>query len=75
MVAPYIQGFSEQLRRVLKPTGIWQVNNAEPRAWQVFSGIKDQLRKEKKTNVVYKIKCDDCQLASYIGETLRSLKM
>ena len=53
--------------------GIRTVNKAKPWAWEVCSGIKDQVPKEKKTGLVYEIKCDDCQ-ARYIEETLRSLK-
>ena len=58
MVAP--------LKRVLQPTAIRWVNKAEPWAWKVCSGIKDQVPKKKKPGVVYEIKCGDCQ-ASYIG--------
>ena len=73
MVASYIHGVSEQLRRVLHPTGMRWVNKAEPWARKVCSGIKDQVPNEKKTGVVYEIKCDDHQ-GIYIWEMLRSLK-
>ena len=37
------------------------------------NGIKDRVPEGKKNGVVYEVKCQDCE-ATYIGETLRSLK-
>ena len=73
IVLPYVEGVSEQIKRVLTPLDIWVVNRTEKWTWSLSHGIKDSIPVEKQTGVVYEICCKDCE-DKYIGETLRSLK-
>jgi len=73
VVIPYVENVSEQVKRLLAPLGIKVVCKADKWQWRICSGLKDVIPMENKTGVVYEIDCNDCQ-ASYIGETLRSIK-
>jgi hypothetical protein len=73
IVIPYVKGFSEEYRRILKgyetPVYFKPTNTLR----QLLVRPKDKIIKERVVGPVYKIKCEDCE-DSYIGETERSLK-
>ena len=69
-VLRYIKGFTEPLTRVLRKQDIKVSNKPTRTLQQEFLSPKDRPETEKKTNVIYKIRCKDCSW-SYIGETGR----
>ena len=73
VVIPYIQGVSEQLRRIFKGHGIPTYFRPVNTLRQLLVHPKDKLDNERTVGPVYHISCEDCP-ASYIGETERSLK-
>jgi len=36
---------------------------------------KDPLPRDKKSNIVYKISCKNCDASNYVGQTCRQLKL
>ncbi|XP_064635226.1 uncharacterized protein LOC135492606 [Lineus longissimus] len=73
VVLPYIKGFSEELRRILKGYNIQAYFKPTNTLRQLLVRPKDKLDKHQVTGPVYHIPCGDCP-ASYVGETERSLK-
>ncbi|MCG8430833.1 MAG: hypothetical protein MJA29_06655, partial [Candidatus Omnitrophica bacterium] len=73
VVIPYIKGFSEELRRILKRYNIQTYFKPTNTLRQLLVRPKDKLDKHQVTGPVYHIPCEDCP-ASYVGETERSLK-
>ena len=73
VVIPYIKGFSEQIRRVLRKYGISTYFKPTNVLRQLLVKPKDPVDKENVVGPVYKIKCEECE-ARYVGETERSLK-
>jgi len=72
---PYIQGVSEKIRRILQSQDI--ATNFKPYSTlkQRLVHPKDKLNKNIKSNVIYRLKCDDTQCKeTYIGETSQPLK-
>ena len=72
---PYVQGLSERVKKTLKPYGITTYFKPCNKLRQKLVNIKDKQPKEKRSHIVYGIKCEDpgCQ-ETYIGETQQSLK-
>ena len=72
IVLPYVQGVTEQLKRVFSKYKI--ATSIKP--YQTLRNIlvhpKDKIDNENKTGVVYKIPCMNCNQI-YIGETGRKL--
>ena len=73
VVMPYIRGFSEELRRILKGYNIQAYFKPTNTLRQLLVRPKDKLDKFQVTGPVYHIPCEDCS-ASYVGETERSFK-
>ncbi len=71
---PYIEGISEKMRRVFEEYGISSSFKPFNTIRQKLVHPKDRTPKEKKSDVIYGIKCDqkNCQEV-YIGETAQPL--
>ena len=72
---PYIQGISEKIRRILQSHDI--ATNFKPYSTlrQRLVHPKDKVNNNIKSNVIYRLQCDDQQCKeSYIGETSQPLK-
>ncbi|XP_068739379.1 uncharacterized protein [Montipora capricornis] len=70
VVMPYIRGFSEELRRILKGYNIPAYFKPSNTLRQLLVRPKDEMDKLQVTGPVYHTACEDC-LASYLGETER----
>ena len=68
VVMPYIRGFSEELRRILKGYDIPAYFKPSNTLGQLLVRPKDKLDKLQVRGPVYHIPCEDCP-ASYVGET------
>ena len=73
VILPYIQGFSERLKRGLKKFHINVYFNNNHTLGKLLNSNKDSDKIENLSNVVYLIKCTGCDKV-YIGETGRRLK-
>ncbi|KAI8513290.1 hypothetical protein Bbelb_099290 [Branchiostoma belcheri] len=72
---PYIQGVSEKIRRILHNYNI--ATNFKPcrTLRQMLFHPKDKLKNCVKSDVIYRLKCEDHQCKeTYIGETSQPLK-
>lgn len=74
VVLPYVKLLSERLSRILAPFNV-QIVYSVP--IKLKNGVlklgKDEIELDKRTHVIYKIECADCQ-ALYIGQTKRYMK-
>ena len=70
--APYIDGTTEQLNRRLKKHNLTLASRTTKTLRNVFCKLKDKSEPMDKTDVIYKIDCNDCD-EYYIGETNRNL--
>ena len=70
---PYIPGTSETLRRIFSTHKIKCAFYSKDTLRKHLSKPKDVVPSDQRSNVVYKIPCEDCE-ATYIGETKRSFK-
>ena len=68
MCLPYVEGLSENIRRVLWKVGIRVAFKAMSWKGTMMEGVKDKLDEGKRSGVVYEIVCGSCN-KSYIGET------
>ncbi|XP_071637535.1 uncharacterized protein [Temnothorax longispinosus] len=73
VVLPYVRGLSEDMRSTLSNIGLNTVYTVPKRLDVLIKRGKDRLDKDHSTEVVYRIKCNDCN-ASYIGQTKRFLQ-
>lgn len=73
LTIPYIKGLSEHLRFALNRCGFEVVYTIPKRLDKFIRKGKDCVSLEKRTEVVYKIDCRDCNM-SYIGQTKRHLE-
>ena len=66
---PYVQGLSERVKKTLKPYGVTTYFKPYNKLRQKLVNVKDKQPKEKRSHIVYGIKCEDpgCQ-ESYIDE-------
>ena len=69
---PYIQGTAEIIKRVMQNVGIAVAFKPIKTIKNFLPNIKDPLKEEEKTGIIYKIPCKDCKFC-YIGQTGRSL--
>jgi len=69
---PYIKGASEKTGRLLKQFGIKLSNKSRNTLGSKLSKLKDNIPSTSRTNLVYRIKCNNCT-KNYIGETGREL--
>ena len=74
VIIPYIQGQSEAIRRVLKDLDIQTCFTPVSTLRQMLSHPKDPIPTMKKSGVVYRIPCADCD-KSYVGQTGRNLSV
>lgn len=70
---PYVSGLFESLSRILSKYNIRLVGTNNSDLSFLFDSGKDKLPLENRSNVVYKIPCDDCN-GVYIGQTYRQLR-
>ncbi|XP_072023472.1 uncharacterized protein [Amphiura filiformis] len=70
---PYLEGTSEQLRRVFKTAGVPTAFKPYRTLRQTLVSPTDKVDKLKQSGTVYEISCSDCD-AMYIGETGRKLE-
>ena len=69
---PYVQDKSEAIRRILNTVNIRVAFTANNSIGRALSKVKDDITPGLQGNLVYKIKCQDCDTV-YIGETSRPL--
>ena len=70
---PYIHNFQEQLYRIFKNSNLQIIFTYDNTIQQkILMSVKTPTRKKLKYNVVYEIKCIQCN-SIYIGQTCRSL--
>ena len=69
---PYINGTSIILRRIFNEHNIKSTFTSKETLRKILYYPKDKLSQEKKSNVIYQIRFNDCE-AVYIGETKRTL--
>ena len=68
---PYIEGVSQELRRIARLTGIRCIFIAPDMLRSVYA-VKDSTPKGSQTHCVYSVKCSTCS-DEYIGETKRAV--
>ncbi|RLU19030.1 hypothetical protein DMN91_009388 [Ooceraea biroi] len=71
---PYVKGISEQLRRIYMSCDLRVACTVFSKLDRLIKLGKDMLSRDKKTNVVYRIKCNACN-ACYVGQTKRHLSV
>ena len=67
-----MQSLSEPIVIILRPLRIRVVHCSRSWKWSVCHAIKDGIPNEHRKDVVYSVKCDECD-CTYIGETMRTL--
>jgi len=70
---PFIRSLSEKFKHVIKDLDARIAYYSLNKLGSIIKRHKDSLPDSFKMNVVYKLKCSDCN-ASYVGQTCRSLK-
>ena len=70
---PYIPNLSEKLNHTLKEHNIIVAHKSHNLLNSNFSSLKAKIAKQKKSNIVYQIPCNDCN-GVYIGQTCQLLK-
>jgi len=69
---PYIKNLTDNLKHSLSKVGLKVVHSVPKKLNSLIRRGKDKIPKLKKTEVVYQIKCKNCEF-SYIGQTKRHL--
>ena len=69
---PYVKDVTDNVAYSLKNSGLRVVYSLPKKLNTIIKRGKDLLTKDRITNVVYQIKCNDCN-APYIGQTKRHL--
>ena len=72
VVAPYVQGVSEKVRRVFSSYGVSTCFKPHQTLRQILVAPKDKTKTEDQTGVVYRIPCSGCNKV-YVGETKRTV--
>ena len=72
MPIPYVKGLSERLTKVFKKHGVQTYHKPFNTLRAQLVHPKDPTPAEKKSGVIYKINCNECD-GDYIGETARNL--
>jgi len=70
---PFIRSVSEKFKHAIKGVDAGIAYYSLNKLGSIIKRHKDCLPDSYKMNVVYKLKCSDCN-ASYVGQTCRSLK-
>ena len=68
---PYVEGMSEDIRRVCRKFGITTVFKSAPTLRGSLTRVKDRLTTDMQSGVVYQVPCSCGKV--YIGETVRRL--
>jgi len=72
VVVPYVKGLSEAFARILKSHGIATANRPHRTLRNFVVHLKDKVRDEEKTELIYHVPCKNCSCSSsHIGETGR----
>ena len=71
---PYIGGVTEPISRLIRKTGVAAHAKPHTTIRSILVAPKDKDHPQDKCGVVYQRTCQDCEEASYIGETERALK-
>jgi hypothetical protein len=69
---PYVRGASEAVSRILRKQQIGTAFYAPDTIRNRLVHAKDKLPVGYRSNAVYKVKCNDCDLA-YVGKTIRNV--
>ena len=72
LVVPFYKHMNNDIIMCLKNLNISVVNKITNKLNSLITLGKDKIKKTEKNNVIYKIKCKDCDF-SYIGQTSRKL--
>lgn len=67
---PYVKGFFGRVSTELRKFDIISLPKPDSEMKKIIVKAKDEDEKENRTNIVYKINCDNCN-ASYVGQTKR----
>ena len=59
-VIPYIQGVTEPIKRILNSHNVKVAQKTFRTLGHIFAKPKDPVTKEKRTNAIYSIPCNDC---------------
>ena len=70
---PYVRNYADRFKHATRDLDIKMSYTGLNKLNCFIKVQKDRLNKDKKTGVVYKINCGDCD-ASYVGQTKRLLK-
>lgn len=70
---PYIEGLSHQFQKLFKEYNIDVCHKGHNLLAGNFSKLKTTTPKNKRSNIVYKIPCNDCE-GAYIGQTSQYLE-
>lgn len=73
VVFPFVKRLSNDIQRILNDSGLKILHTVNNRLDKVIKKGKDVLPTYKRTNIVYKIACTNCD-ACYIGQTKRHLE-
>ena len=74
VVIPFVQGVYERISHKLKNYQINVVPKSANSLNKIITKGKDKIKKCDKNNVIYRVKCKDCN-ASYVGQTKRSFRI
>ena len=72
IVAPYVQGVSEKVKRVFSNYGIATCFKPHQTFLQLLVAPKDKTKVQEQSGIVYHIPCEGCNKV-YVGETKRTL--
>ena len=70
---PYVNNLSEKIEKIFKHHDINITHKSQNHIKQFFTKLKSETPKMKKTHVIYKIPCNDCNM-KYIGQTSQYLQ-
>ena len=70
---PFIDGLSQEVRRIARTAGVRCAFFAPSTTRPLYS-VKDKLPHDLTTNAIYSIKCKTCD-DEYVGETLRAIQV
>ena len=73
IVLPFYKHLNPNIQQLLKNSNIFLINKNTDKLNSIIKLGKDKIDKFYVSNVVYKIKCSNCDFV-YIGQTLRKLK-
>jgi len=73
LVTPHIKSIATNLKHIGKKYNLNIIHSCKNKLSKFITTEKDHINKMKQNNVVYKIKCKDCD-ANYVGQTKRQLQ-